>query len=390
MAEGDLEGRADREGEGSGGDQTEGVSLAAAVGWLLGDGDRLVPVPTEAPPPAGTGALAPLNAPALAWGTSGRMPCTLPAAITGTPTATATATTATARCHPGMAPGLAPPCPRQPPGSLPHLLAVRDRLRGGAGAQLEHLLPQPGGERGQRQQPGQGLRAQLAPLGRRAGLALLDVPAGPVQRVHGQPAVPVRQHRGQFRARRPPGAREAQRAEGLFQLAAAARRHGVRLRPGHAEHGGEIGVVQVVPQAQHDGLALFRPEPGEGSRDQGAQLGPFGLPFVRTGPGGPACTFQHGRLNRFASYQRRPAQALAARGREEPGAQEARIRRDAAGGDDERVPGGFRGLGRLAQHPPAVTVNRAGVRVIGSSDPGRVACREGRDDLAVFHEPHGS
>ena len=387
LGEADLDGRGDLDGEGSGGDQGDGASPATAVGWLLGDGERLVPVPTEAPPPAGTGALALVNVPVLARGTRGRMACTLPAAITGTLTAAAIATTATAAATRGWPRALLHPASAAAPAAPPRFAATASaptpRLPASAAVPAHSSST---GSRSPAGSAGSGSSRARAS----AGPALLDVPPGQVERVYGQPAVPISQQRAEFRTRRPPGARGAQRAEGLFQLAAAARRQGVRLRPGHAEHGGEIGVVQIVPQAKHDGLALFRLELGEGGRDQGSQLGPFGLPFVLTGTGGTGCTFQISRVGRLAPHQRRSAQALAARGREEPGAQAARIGGGAGRRDDERVPRGFRGLGRLAQHPPAVTVNSFRIRVIGSSDPSRVACRKGRDNRAVFHGPHGS
>jgi hypothetical protein len=53
--------------------------------------------------------------------------------------------------------------------------------------------------------------------------------------------------------------------------------------------------------------------------------------------------------------------------------------------DDEGVLHGIGGIGRLAQQGAAVAVQRRRVPVIGLGEPVRIACHNGRDDLAVAH-----
>ena len=87
-------------------------------------------------------------------------------------------------------------------------------------------------------------------------------------RQRGQPAVPVVEQHVEFRAGPAPGARYEQGAERLFQLAAGARGHGVGLVPRHAEHRGEVGAMQVVPEVEFDDLAFIRVQPVEGGPDE--------------------------------------------------------------------------------------------------------------------------
>ena len=92
-------------------------------------------------------------------------------------------------------------------------------------------------------------------------------------RVSAVTAVPVLEQQVELRAGPAPGAGHEQGAERLLQLATGARRQGVRLVPRHAEHGRQVGAVQVVPEVKLDDLAVARAQPVEGGPDEPAQFG---------------------------------------------------------------------------------------------------------------------
>ncbi len=185
----------------------------------------------------------------------------------------------------------------------------------------------------------------------------------------------------------PPGAGDEQGAERLFQLAAGAGGQGVRLIPGDAEHRREVGALQVMPQAELEGLPLSRAQPGQGSPDEPAQLGAVGA-VVPVG-------VRAGEVSRRIEPPLRPvspAAAFVAGHRVQPGAQLARVPQatEHARGDDERVLDGIGRVIRLVQDPAAVTVKGLRVLVIGIGEGTEVACHDGRDNFAVLHALHRS
>ena len=104
-------------------------------------------------------------------------------------------------------------------------------------------------EGSQRQQARQHLRAQRAVPERRASFAVVDVLDGYLPRLHGQPSVPVGQQAAKLRTGPPPGARDEQPVEDLCQVVTRPGSQGLRLVPGHAQHGGQFGFVQAMPDA---------------------------------------------------------------------------------------------------------------------------------------------
>ncbi len=98
-----------------------------------------------------------------------------------------------------------------------HPSAVGHRILSRGGAAAQDLFPQFWGERGQRQQAGKSGRAQGVPPVIGAGLALFDVPAGPVEGLLGQLPIPVGQQFPQHRAGPPAGKRGEQRTERFLQ-----------------------------------------------------------------------------------------------------------------------------------------------------------------------------
>ena len=124
-----------------------------------------------------------------------------------------------------------------------------------------------GGARGE-----QG-RAQLAALARAADLAVLDVPADPLAHQHGQLPVPAGQQGVEHRAGVPAGARDQQRAERSFQLAAGPGLQRVRVVAGHPQRGGQFVAVQPVHQAQLDDVPLAGIQAAERVADELAQFG---------------------------------------------------------------------------------------------------------------------
>ena len=196
-----------------------------------------------------------------------------------------------------------------------------------------------------------------------ADIAPVDVTADPLAGQHRQPAVPAVEQQVELRASPATGAGHQQGAERLLQLATGARRQGVRLVPRHAEHGREIGALQVVPEAKLDDLALTRVQAVEGGPDQPAQFGPLGA-----GAGiGRRVGHLGGLIKACLLRRAQPAVTIVAGYRVEPGPQLARLTQAAepGGGDDERVLDRVGGVFRLAKHPAGVTVQGLRVLVIG-------------------------
>ena len=110
-----------------------------------------------------------------------------------------------------------------------------------------------------------------------AGVALLDMPADQLARRSGQLAIAAVEQQVELGAAAPPGTGHEQRAECRLQLAAGVRRQGVRLVARHAEHGREVGALQVVPEVEFDDLALTRAQLVQGGTDEPGQFGPLGL-----------------------------------------------------------------------------------------------------------------
>jgi hypothetical protein len=102
------------------------------------------------------------------------------------------------------------------------------------------------------------------------------MPADQFARRSGQLAVPPVEQQVELGAAAPPGARHEQGAERRLQLAARVRRQGLRLVPRHAEHGREVGTLQVVPEVEFDRLALTRAQLVQGSTDEPGQFGLLG------------------------------------------------------------------------------------------------------------------
>src|SRR5437660_312861 len=74
----------------------------------------------------------------------------------------------------------------------------------------------------------------------------------------------------------PAGTGHQQRPERVLQPAAGLGGQVVRLVPRHAEHGGQVGALQVVPQVQLDDLAFGRVQAVQGGADELAQFGLIG------------------------------------------------------------------------------------------------------------------
>lgn len=87
---------------------------------------------------------------------------------------------------------------------------------------------------------------------------MLDVLVDQVARFVGQAPIPVNQHRIKLGTRLPPGTGDEQRPEDPFQPTAGSFHQRMRPAPRHAERLCQVGVVEVVPQAQLDDLALTR------------------------------------------------------------------------------------------------------------------------------------
>ena len=217
-----------------------------------------------------------------------------------------------------------------PPG---HATPVRQRLRAGVSAQFQHLAAQCGRECGQRGHAVAHGRPQRAVAAVVAGGALLDMAADHLARRPGQLAVPAVEQQVELGAAAPPGARHEQGAERRLQLAARVRRQRLRLVPWHAEHGREVGTLQVVPEVEFDRLALTRAQLVQGGTDE---LGQFGLLGASPDVGGGGRIRQAGVLAETYLGRAQPAVALVAGDRVQPGPELARIAEavEPAGGDD--------------------------------------------------------
>src|SRR5438477_6785998 len=110
--------------------------------------------------------------------------------------------------------------------------------------------------------------------------------ADQLARRSGQLAVPAVEQQVELGAAAPPGTRHEQGTERCYQLAARVRRQGLCLVPRHAEHGREVGTLQVVPEVELDGLALTRAQLVQGDTDEPGQFGGSDPYFVTvTSPG---------------------------------------------------------------------------------------------------------
>ncbi len=209
------------------------------------------------------------------------------------------------------------------------------------------------------------------------------MPADPLAQQDRQASVPVGQYQVQRGAGAPAGPGDDQYAEGFLQLAAGPRRHRVRMAARHAQHGGQVGTVQVVPQVQLDDLAVRRVQPGDGGPYQCAQLGsPGRLTDIIAG---------REVLGLLDLGRRLPGPELAVafvtRHRVQPRAQLARVTQPVqpGGGDDERVLHRVGGVGRLTQHSPAVAVQGRRVPIVDVGEACLVSRHDGGDSLAVVH-----
>src|SRR5271165_7509977 len=143
-----------------------------------------------------------------------------------------------------------------------------------------------------------------------------------------------------------------------------------------------------MPDAQLDDLVLKRLQLGEAVPDQPPYFGPLGAMPGITGPTGlVGRAGLLGYLVEARSNGTHPPVAFLPRRRVKPRAQRGGVPRPArlGGGADEGVAQGIRGGGRLAQHPAAIAVQGRRVRVVRGGQPSWVACRDGRDGLAVVH-----
>ena len=272
------------------------------------------------------------------------------------------------------------PCRYRAPGHLPALL---HRILSGGGAAAQDLLPQFTGKRGQRQQAEKRRRAQRARSVSGADLALLDVPANEVARLLGQLPIPVGQQLPEYRAGLAPGAHDEQCPEGFLQPRAGTGGQGVRAARRHAECLGEIGAIQVVPQAQLDDLTLTRPHLGQDGTGHSPE---FGLRGVAADPS------RRVRVDLSAADPHRGAEQTLAFGaghRVQPRAQFGGLGKVAQRGcgDDERVLQGLGCAGRVVQHPMAVAVQGSRVPVVRQGDARRVSRRDRRGNLAVYGWP---
>ena len=142
------------------------------------------------------------------------------------------------------------------PAPADHLIAVADGLGTVVGNQPQHLLPQALGHQGQGHEPQQHRRAEDLPAALAAGLAAIDMPPGAGAPHHRRTAIPAVQQRVQAGAGAPARAGHEQGPEGPVQLVAGRRGQRAGLALGHAEHPGQVSVVQAVPPAELGDLTL--------------------------------------------------------------------------------------------------------------------------------------
>jgi hypothetical protein len=160
----------------------------------------------------------------------------------------------------------------------------------------------------------------------------------------------------------------------------------MRVVAGHAEHGRDLGDLKALPQLQFDDLPLAGIQAFGGICEQDAQPCAFGILAYAGVIAGRA---RH-RVNRRRDFPGpQDPQAFVPRDRVQPGAQPLGVTQpgEPGRGDDERVLHRVRGVGRVAEHGPAVLVERICVPVVGPGEPVRVAGHDGRDDLTVPHIP---
>ena len=150
------------------------------------------------------------------------------------------------------------------------------------------------------------------------------MPADQLARRSGQLAVPAVEQQVKLGAAAPPGPGHEQGTECRLQRAAGARRQGLRLVARHAEHGREVGALQVVPEVEFEDLALSRAQLVQSGADEPGQFGPLGAtPGAEAGVGGRIG--QAGVLAETHLRRTQPELALVAGDREEPGPQLARL-----------------------------------------------------------------
>ena len=277
---------------------------------------------------------------------------------------------------------------------------VRDRSRAAADGKPERVRLEPGGRAGRepevlrrrgdhrraRRQAEQHGGAQLEGAACAADRAALDVPVNPLADRHGQVPVPVAEHASQLTAFISPGAADEQHAQARQELVAGPGEQRVHVVTGDPEDGGDLAGLETLPQVQFDGLALSRVQAPGRIVDQGAQSGMFGVladvdAFVRH-------LWRLVKRHRRLPCPRGP-QAFVACDGVQPGPEQLRVTqpRQPGGGEDERVLHGVGSISRVAEHEPAVFVQRVRVPVIGLGEPIGVAGHDGRDDLAVAHGP---
>ena len=127
------------------------------------------------------------------------------------------------RPGPGRADGLREAIGTERPCAIRHGQPVRHPGRRAIGQHLQQLFAEPGEQRDYRRRTHEQRGRQFPALALPADLAPFDVPADPLAHQHGHLPIPARQHGVQVRAGLTPRARDDQRAEGSFQLAASPR-----------------------------------------------------------------------------------------------------------------------------------------------------------------------
>ena len=259
------------------------------------------------------------------------------------------------------------------------------QVAGHAGREPQALRRR-GGHRRPGRQAEQDGRAQLVDAPGGAGRAPLDVPVRPPAQRRGQLPVPAGQQRAELAAVVAACAAHEQHGEARLELVAGPGRQRGRLAAGHAEHVRDLGGLQPLPQLQLEDLALGGVQAARGGGEQGTQFGPFGRSLGDVDDGVRHAR-RHGEPRRGPRRPQDP-QAFVARDGVQPGAEPAWIAqlRQPGRGDDERVLDGVGGVGGIAEHGPAVLVERFCVPVVGSGEPAGVSCHDGRDKLAVARE----
>ena len=293
------------------------------------------------------------------------------------------------RYRPGRPDGLGEAIRAERARAIRHGQPVRQSGRRAIGEHPEQLLAEPGEQRDHGHRAREQRRRQLPALALPADRALFYMPADPLAHQHCHLPVPAGQHGLEDRAGLPPRARDDQRAERSFELAAGPRQLGVGVVAGHSEGLGEFVAVEFMDQAQLDDVPLARVQPVYRGPDQCLQFGPFGGEADLGGLGEHVRGLLEGGEGEAGPQ---PTEAFVTRYRIEPGPQLARVAQAAelGGGHEKRILHRVGGIGRLAEHRAAVRVERHGVLVVRLGKPGGVTGHDGRDNLWVFHAPYRS